>query len=46
MEYVNPVAMPLDPSVYIKSNPEPLEGNWSNPFTKLLGKLQYLASAT
>ena len=45
MKYANPIAMPLDLGVYIEPNPDPSEGNWSNPFTRLLGKLQYIANA-
>ena len=45
MEHANPMATPLDPSVHIKPNPEPSEGNQSNLFAKILGELQYLANA-
>ena len=44
MEHTNPMTTPLDLSVHIKSNPEPSEENWSNPFTELLEELQYLTN--
>lgn len=47
MEYVNPVATPMDPNVKIELNPDGNEGeNWSNSNAKLLGELQFLANAT
>jgi hypothetical protein len=46
MEKANPVATPLDLNVPIEPNPDESDGDCSNPFARLLGKLQYLANAT
>ena len=45
MEHANPVATPLDNTIIVP-NPDESDGDRSNPFTKLLGELQYLADAT
>jgi hypothetical protein len=42
----NSVATPLDPNVPIVPNPEGNDGDWSNSYVQLLGKLQYIANAT
>jgi len=46
MDRCNSVGTPLDPNVLLEPNPEGNEGNWSNSFMRLLGKLQFLANAT
>jgi hypothetical protein len=46
MERANPIAIPLDPNVPIKPNPDPSDDNRSNPFMHLLDKLQYLTNTT
>ena len=46
MEYANPVAMPMDPNVELKPNPDGNDGNRSNSYARLLGELQFLANAT
>jgi hypothetical protein len=46
MEYANPVAMPMDPNIKLMLNPDQIEGNHSNSFARLLGKLQFLANTT
>ena len=42
----NAVATPLDPNVPIEPNPEGNVGNRSNSYARLLGQLQYVATAT
>lgn len=46
MQDANPVSTPLDPSTKLTSNPEGTNGDHSNTFAILIGKLQYLATAT
>jgi hypothetical protein len=46
MEYTNPVAMPMDPNVKLKPNPNGNNGNQLNSYAHLLGELQYLVNAT
>jgi hypothetical protein len=46
MEKANPIATPLDLNIPIEPNPDESDGDRSNPFTHLLGELQYLANAT
>ena len=46
MKHASPVATLLDHNVPIEPNTNLSEGDWSNPFAKLLGELQYLANAT
>jgi hypothetical protein len=46
MQDVNPVSTPLDPGVKLEPNPEGTNGDRSNSFAILIGKLQYLATAT
>ena len=43
---INSVATPLDPNIKLEPNPDGNEGNHSNSFARLLGKLQYLANCT
>jgi hypothetical protein len=45
VERTNPVATPLDNTI-IEKNPDESDRDHSNPFAKLLGKLQYLANTT
>src|SRR5712691_831153 len=42
----NSVSTPLDPNVPIEPNPEGNQGSRSNSFARLLGELQYIATAT
>lgn len=46
MQDANPVSTPLDPNIKLEVNPVEMEGNRSNAYAMLLGKLQYLATAT
>jgi hypothetical protein len=46
MQDANPVGMPMDPNIKLEPNPDSSDGNQSNSFAKLLGKLQFLANAT
>jgi len=46
LERCNPVSMPLDPNIPLEPNPEGNEGDQSNSYARLLGELQYIASAT
>ena len=46
LDRANPVATPLDPNVRIEPNPDQSEGEDCNSYARLLGELQYLASAT
>ena len=46
MQDINPVSTPLDTNIKIEPNSEGSVGHWSNLFTMLIGKLQYLATAT
>jgi hypothetical protein len=46
MDHADHVSTPMDPNMKLKPNPDGGEGNQSNSFTKLLGKLQFLANAT
>jgi len=46
LERCNPVSMPLDPNVPLEPNPKGNEGDRSNSYARLLGELQYIASAT
>lgn len=46
MQDANPVSTPLDPNVKLEPNPIEAHGDRSNAFAMLLGKLQYLATAT
>jgi hypothetical protein len=46
MQDANPVSTPLDTNIKLEPNPEGSVGNRSNSFTMLIGKLQYLATAT
>jgi hypothetical protein len=44
LDHANPVSTPLDPNVPLESNPDGNEGDRSNPFAKLVRKLQFLAN--
>jgi Reverse transcriptase (RNA-dependent DNA polymerase) len=46
MQDTNPVSTPVDTNIKLEPNPEGSVGNWSNSFAMLIGKLQYLATAT
>jgi len=46
MQDANPVSTPLDPNIKLEQNPVGTQGNRSNAYAMLLGKLQYLATAT
>ena len=46
MDKANPVGMPLDPGVTLKPNLDGNIGDCSNSYTRLIGKLQFLANAT
>ena len=46
MERANPVATPLDSGTKIDPNPDQADGDECNSYARLLGELQYLASAT
>src|SRR6266852_2893927 len=46
MERANPVATPLDSNMKIDLNPDQANGDECNSYARLLGELQYLASAT
>ena len=46
MQDANPVSTPLNPNIKIIPNPEGSNGDRSNLFAVLIGKLQYLATAT
>jgi hypothetical protein len=46
MDDANPVSMPMDPNIKIKSNPDGNEGSRSNYYAKLLGELQFLTNST
>jgi len=46
LERCNPVSTPLDPNIPLEPNPEGNEGDRSNSYARLLGELQYIASAT
>jgi hypothetical protein len=46
MQDANPVSTPLDPNMKLEPIPEGSIGDRSNSFAVLMGKLQYLATAT
>ena len=46
MQDANPVSTPLDPNIKLEQNPDGTNGDRSNSFTMLIGKLQYLTTAT
>jgi len=46
MADANPVAVPMDPNVKLRPNPDVNEPNHSNSYVKLLGSLQFLANST
>ena len=43
---MNPVKMPLDPNIKIKPNPDGNEGDQSNTYVQLIGKLQFIMNST
>jgi len=42
----NPAKMPLDPNIKIEPNPDRNEGDRSNTYAQLIGKLQFIANST
>jgi hypothetical protein len=45
IEHANPVGMPLDPNVMLEPNLDRGTGDRSNSYTRLIGKLQFIANA-
>ena len=46
MQDANPVSTPLIPNIKLEQNPDRTNGDQSNSFAMLIGKLQYLTTAT
>jgi len=46
MDMANPVGMPMDPNIALEPNPDGNIGDRSNSYTRLIGKLQFIANTT